>query len=92
MSEGRYWVRYGRTQRRLSILPWSGVGRVVTRKGSAPGSRGITVLRVMVARSSRRVRRLCTGSPSGVVFAAAFARAPVDLPAGATTDLSTGHC
>ena len=51
------------------------MGRVVTWKGSAPGRRDATVFRVMVARSSMSVRRLCTGSPSEVLFAAALARA-----------------
>ena len=39
-------------------MSWSGVGRVMTSNGSAPGRRGATVLRVTVARSASRVRKL----------------------------------
>ena len=69
MSVARYWVHYGFTPRSSNTFVWSGVGRVVSWKGWAPGRRGAMVLRVMVARSSRRrVRKLCTGSRSGVAL------------------------
>ena len=47
-------------------MSWSGVGRVMTSNGSVPGRRGATVLRVTVARSLSKVRKLCTAIGSSL--------------------------
>ena len=56
-------------------MAWSGVGRASMSAVMAPGTAGRTRLRVRVARSPSRLRKLWTGRPSGVRFLPALARA-----------------
>ena len=66
-----------------------GIGNVpvMTSNGSVPGRRGATVLRVTVARSLSKVRKLCTAPPSAVRLLRALACAASDTWAGATMDV-----
>ena len=50
----------------------------------APGAAGLTRLRVRVARSASRLRKLWAGRPSGVRFVPALARAACERRAGST--------
>ena len=68
-------------------MSWSGVGRVMTSNGSAPGRRGATVLRVTVARSLSNVRKLCTEPPSAVRLLRALACAASDSESADRADL-----
>ena len=62
---------------------WTGVGVVMTVKAGRPPA-GWIWLAAMVARSSSKVARLCTGAPPAVTLVASLASAEGERRAGAT--------
>ena len=82
----RYWVRSRRTPSSLKALRCSAVGRVMRSKGLASAKGATTRLLATVAKSSSRVRKLCTDSPEAVRLRRALKRGEIGPTGGEPLD------